>query len=147
MGFASEEPLDVRGVQVAPLDVISALVPRPVGVFFMESQETVQLPLPYAYALVVEVKGGRSGGDVTYRLTVVLPPSPEERGMIFARLGTVQIYVALPAAVGAKMCVRGVAKGVIAPECLDPMVFLKAMSDMGAPLRFTEDCIKEVVVS
>jgi saccharopine dehydrogenase-like NADP-dependent oxidoreductase len=147
MGFASEEPLDVKGVQVAPLDVISALVPRPVGAFFMESEETVQLPLLYAYALVVEVKGNESGEDVTYRLTGLLPPSPEERGMIFARLGTVQIYVALPAAIGAKMCVGGVAKGVIAPECLDPMVFLKTMSDMGAPLRFTEECIREVVIS
>ena len=78
---------------------------------------------------------------------MVLPPSPEERGMIFARLGTVQIYIALPAAIGAKMCVEGVAKGVIAPECLDPMGFLKAMSDMGAPLRFTEAYIREVVVS
>ena len=45
------------------------------------------------------------------------------------------------------MCVGGVAKGVIAPECLDPMVFLKTMSDMGAPLRFTEECIREVVIS
>lgn len=147
MGFANEEPLDVKGVQVAPLDVISAMVPRPVGIFFMESEETVQLPLLHAYALIVEVKGGRSREDVTYRLTVVLPPSPEERGMMFARLGTVQIYIALPAAIGAKMCVEGVAKGVIAPECLDPMGFLKAMSDMGAPLRFTEAYIREVVVS
>jgi hypothetical protein len=43
--------------------------------------------------------------------------------------------------------VAGVQKGVIAPECLDPVAFLKAMSDMGAPLRFTEECTKEMVIS
>jgi hypothetical protein len=37
----------------------------------------------------------------------------------------------LPAVVGAKMCVEGVSKGVSAPECLDPLAFLKTMSDMG----------------
>jgi saccharopine dehydrogenase-like NADP-dependent oxidoreductase len=132
---------------VAPLDVISALVPRPVGPFFLETEETVQLPLTSAFALVVEVKGAKSGEDTTYKLTAVVPPSAEERLRMFRRLGTVQIYIALPAAIGAKMCVQGVAKGVIAPECLDPVEFLKAMSDMGAPLRFTEECIREVAIS
>ena len=124
-----------------------ALVPRPVGSFFLETEETVQLPLTSAFALVVEVKGVKSGEDVTYKLTAVVPPSAEERLKIFRRLGTVQIYVALPAAIGAKMCAEGVTKGVISPECLDPMEFLKAMSDVGAPLRFTEECIKQVAIS
>jgi saccharopine dehydrogenase-like NADP-dependent oxidoreductase len=127
--------------------VISALVPRPVDTFFLESEETVQLAVPSVFALSVEVKGAKSGEDVTYRLTTVVPPSAEERLQMFRRLGTVQIYVALPAAVGAKMCVGGVGKGMIAPECLDPIEFLKAMSHMGAPLTFTEECIKKVVIS
>jgi saccharopine dehydrogenase-like NADP-dependent oxidoreductase len=77
----------------------------------------------------------------------VLPPPAGERLGIFRRLGTVKIYVALPAVIGAKMCVEGAQKGVITPECLEPVAFLKAMSDMGAPLRFTEECIREVVIS
>jgi saccharopine dehydrogenase-like NADP-dependent oxidoreductase len=147
MGFASEEPIDVKGVKVAPLDVISAMVQRPVSAFFVETEENVQLPVNHSTALEIEVRGAKSGESVTYRLTVVLPPSAEERLELFRRLGTVQIYVALPAAIGAKMCVEGVAKGVIAPECLDPMEFLRAMSDMGAPLGFTEECIQNVVIS
>jgi saccharopine dehydrogenase-like NADP-dependent oxidoreductase len=147
MGFASEEPIDVKGVKVAPLDVISAMVQRPVSAFFVETEENVQLPVNHATALEIEVRGAKSGESVTYRLTVVLPPSAEERLELFRRLGTVQIYVALPAAIGAKMCVEGVAKGMIAPECLDPMEFLRAMSDMGAPLGFTEECIQNVVIS
>jgi saccharopine dehydrogenase-like NADP-dependent oxidoreductase len=147
MGFASYQPIDVKGVEVAPIDVVSAMAPPPVDTFFTESEETVQLPPPFVRATVVEVKGVKSGEEVTYRLSVVLPPVAEERLRIFRRLGTVKIYVALPAVIGAKMCVAGVGKGVIAPECLDPVAFLKAMSDMGAPLQFTEECISEVVFS
>jgi saccharopine dehydrogenase-like NADP-dependent oxidoreductase len=147
MGFASYEPIDVKGVEVAPIDVVSAMAPPPVDTFFTESEEMVQLPLPLARATVVEVKGARSGEEVTYRLSIVLPPAAEERLRIFRRLGTAKIYVALPAVVGAKMCVEGVHKGVITPECLDPVAFLKAMSDIGAPLKFTEECTREVIFS
>lgn len=147
MGFASYEPIDVKEAEVSPIDVISAMAPPPVDTFFTESEESVQLPPPLARATVVEVKGARSGEEVTYRLSIVLPPTAEERLKMFRRLGTVKIYVALPAVIGAKMCVAGVQKGVITPECLDPVAFLKAMFDMGAPLRFTEECIKEVVIS
>jgi saccharopine dehydrogenase (NAD+, L-lysine-forming) len=147
MGFASYEPIDVKGVEVAPIDVVSVMAPPPVDTFFTESEETVQLPVPLARATVVEVKGVRSGEEVTYRLGIVLPPPAEEELKIFRRLGTVHIYVALPAVIGAKMCVEGVQKGVITPECLDPVAFLKAMSDMGAPLKFTEECTREMVIS
>lgn len=147
MGFASHDPIDVKGVQVAPIDVISAMAPPPVGGFFTESEEMVQLPPPSVHAMVVEVKGVKSGDEVTYRLSTVLPPPAEEELKIFRRLGTVHIYVALPAVIGAKMCVAGVHTGVITPECLDAAAFLKAMSDMGAPLKFTEACTREVVFS
>jgi saccharopine dehydrogenase-like NADP-dependent oxidoreductase len=147
MGFASYEPIDVKGVEVAPIDVVSVMAPPPVDTFFTESEETVQLLLPLARATVVEVKGARSGEEVTYRLRIVLPPAAEERLGIFRRLGTVKIYVALPAVIGAKMCVGDVQKGVITPECLDPVAFLKAMSDMGAPLTFTEECTQEVIIT
>ena len=147
MGFASYDPIAVKGVEVAPIDVVSAMTPPPVDEFFTESEDTVQLPLQFARATAVEVKGAKSGEEVTYRLSIVLPPAAEERLRIFRRLGTVKIYVALPAVIGAKMCVAGVGKGVIAPECLDPVTFLKAMSDIGAPLRFTEECTREVVFS
>jgi saccharopine dehydrogenase (NAD+, L-lysine-forming) len=147
MGFASFEPINVKGVEVAPIDVVSAMAQAPVDTFFTESEEMLQLPPPSVRATVVEVKGVESGEEVTYRLSIVLPPAAEEELKIYRRLGTVYIYVALPAVVGAKMCVAGVQQGVIAPECLDPVAFLKAMSDMGAPLRFTEACTREVVIS
>jgi saccharopine dehydrogenase (NAD+, L-lysine-forming) len=147
MGFAEREPIEVKGLRVVPLDVISAMVRQPVSAFLWETEETVQLPVPTVGALEIEVHGAKSDESVTYRLTKVLSPSPEGQLQLFRRLGTVQTLVALPAAIGARMCVEGVAKGVIAPECLDPIAFLKAMSDAGAPLAFTEECIKEVLIS
>jgi len=66
----------------------------------------------------------------------------------YRKFGTAEIAVALPAIAGAKMCVAGDAdRGVIAPECLDPMKFLKMMAAMGAPVKFHEVCSKEICVS
>jgi len=43
---------------------------------------------------------------------------------MYRKFGASNIYVALPAVVGAKMCVEGsAAKGVICSECLDPVKF------------------------
>jgi len=45
------------------------------------------------------------------------------------------------------MCVTGEAeRGLIGPECLDPVKFLKMMADEGAPVQFEEICSKEVSV-
>ncbi len=38
-------------------------------------------------------------------------------------------------------------RGVIAPEYLDPIKFLKMMADMGGPAKFHEVCSREVSVS
>jgi len=46
------------------------------------------------------------------------------------------------------MCIEGDAsRGVIAPECLDPVKFLKMMADTGAPVKFREVLSKEICAS
>ena len=71
----------------------------------------------------------------------------EKRLALFNRFGASNIYVALPAIVGAKMCMGGDApRGVIASECLDSVVFLKTMGDLGAPLEYNEVCTRKVAV-
>ena len=53
--------------------------------------------------------------------------------------------VALPAVVGAKMCMAGNTKrGVICAECLDPVKFLGVMADMNGPVKFDEMISREV---
>jgi len=147
MGFAKPGAIDVKGVKVEPIDVLMKLVRHPVGTFLSETENSAKLPPKAVHFMVIEIKGARSGGDVTYKL---IRPSatPEETLRLYRTFGTTRIGVALSAIVGAKMCLEGDApKGVIAPECLNPGNFLKLMADMGAPVRFSEVCSKGVTIS
>ena len=148
LGFASDKPIDVKGVKVSPLDVLVKLVPSPVNAFFDED-EAVKHPFDSARICVIKVKGVKSGEDIEYIISFDynLFATTEERLEIYKKFGTLNIYVALPVIVGAKMCVGGFAeKGMVGPECLDPIKFLKTMADMGWPLKFHEECSKQVSV-
>jgi len=149
LGFASQEPVDVKGVKVLPLDVLTKLVRSPGNAFFTE-EETIKRPIDSISAMSIRVTGVKSGEGV--ERTISYPyanyTTEEERLEIYNRFGTIDIYVALAAIVGVKLCVAGeVEKGVVAPECLDPIKFLKKMSDMGAPVKFRETVSRDVVVS
>jgi saccharopine dehydrogenase (NAD+, L-lysine-forming) len=148
-GFAGAEPVDVKGVKVAPVDVLMALVRKPVDTFLQESEETVSEPITIAGQVAVEVSGKKDGESVDYK--VVYPISmytdPEARLTLFNRFGASNIYVSLPAIVGAKMSITGKApRGVIAAECLDPKLFLKMMNEMGGAIAFKEFCTKNIVM-
>ena len=148
LGLASDKPIDVKGVKVSPLDVLVKLVPSPVNAFFTED-EAVKHPVDFAKIMVIKVKGVKSGEDIEYIISFDynLFATTEERLEIYKKFGTLNIYVALPVIVGAKMCVGGFAeKGMVGPECLDPIKFLKTMADMGWPLKFHEECSKKVSV-
>jgi len=146
MGFAKRGAIDVKGVKVEPIDVLMKLVRHPVDTFLGEDETTAKLPPKSAHFTVVEIKGARSGKDVTYKL-IRSSITPEENLRLYRKFGATKIGVALPAIVGAKMCMEEqTERGVIAPECLDPTRFLKMMADMGAPVKFQEMCSSEVSV-
>jgi len=147
MGFANPNPVDVKGTKVVPRDVLLKLVRPPANSFFAENETAAGQPLDRAELLVVEVKGTQSGKDVTY--AVDTPSSfyrtSKERLDVYKRFGTSIIGVALPAVVGAKMCVNGrVNTGVTFPESFDPVTFLKMTTDMGAPVNLREVSSKEL---
>ena len=149
LGLASDKPIDVKGVKVSPLDVLAQLVPAPANAFFTED-EAVKHPVDFVRICVLKVKGVKSGEDIEYIISCHynLFATTEERLEIYKKFGTLNIYVALPVIAGAKMCVGGFAdKGVIAPECLDPIKFMKTMADMGWPLKFKETTSKSVSIS
>ena len=149
LGFASDKPIDVKGVKVSPLDVLVKLVPSPVNAFFTED-EAVKHPVDFAKIIIIKVKGVKSGEDVEHTISFHynLFATTEDMLEIYKKFGTINIYVALPAIVGAKMCVGGFAdKGVIGPECLDPIKFLKTIADMGWPVKFQETISRDVYVS
>ena len=149
-GFASSDPVDIKGVKVAPIDVLMKLVRRPVDTFLTEDENTVKLPVKTVGRVAIEVKGGKEAEQIEYKVVYPLSlfETPEEKLELYKKFGASNIYVSLPAIVGAKMCVEGSAeRGVIAAECLDPIKFLKLMASMGASVKFREVCSKQVSIS
>jgi saccharopine dehydrogenase-like NADP-dependent oxidoreductase len=149
LGFASYDPIAVKGVKVAPRDVLLSLVRRPVNTFLTEDESTVTAPSGWIWFMVMEVEGEKTGDKVKYTLTRGgTEASADEKLQMFRRLGTTRVGVAAPAVVGAKMCIKGdVETGVISPECFDPIIFLRMMTDMGVPVKFQETVSKSVTVS
>jgi lysine 6-dehydrogenase len=147
MGFGKPDVIDVNGVKVSPRDVLLKLVKPPVNAFFSENEETSRLPLNRYSLIVIEVKGTKSGEEVKYTASVPFAfyGTSEEKYEVYRKFGTTIIGVALPAIIGAKMCVNGDAeRGVICAECLDPRKFLKKAADMGAPVKLQEGISKIV---
>ena len=151
MGFQNTEPIDVKGVKVAPNDVLMKLVSHPVNEFLSENENSLRgQSLQIAYAGEIEVKGARSGEEITYTLAypIMAQETTEEKLALYRRFGATGIGVALPAVVGARMCVEGEAeKGTIAAECLDPVRFLKIMAGMGVAITLQETCSKRISIS
>ena len=141
MGFASDEAIEVKGVRVVPRDVLMALVKRPGNKFFGEDEVSI-LQSDLVGILEISVEGELAGQKrsirISYRFTDGLDHERQRR--LFRTYGTTMVYVALPAVVGAKMCVAGEAeRGVISPDSLDPAKFFAHMADRGVPFEFTEE--------
>jgi len=63
-GFASSVPVDVKGVKVAPIDVLMKLVRPPVDSFLGEDENTAKIPPKIIGRLAIEVKGGKGADDI-----------------------------------------------------------------------------------
>ena len=138
LGLASEEPINVGGVEVKPLDVVLSMVPKPGNMFLDEDPNSFQeMDNTKLVALMVEVIGEKDGKEVVYK--VYIPTMEAPRQETYDTFGSSKIAVALPAAVGAKMLATNEQeKGIIYPHDLDPNVFLDIMASMGFKHRFYE---------
>jgi saccharopine dehydrogenase-like NADP-dependent oxidoreductase len=126
------------------------LVRRPVDTFLTENEKSAGLPLKVAGQVAIEIKGAKGTEGLEYKIVypVSLFETAEEKLELYKNFGASNVYVALPAIVGAKMAAEGHAqRGVIAAECLDPLKFLGMMTAKGAPVRFLEVCSKKAVIS
>jgi saccharopine dehydrogenase-like NADP-dependent oxidoreductase len=140
MGFASAEPIEVKGVKVAPLDVLMKLVKRPGNKFFTEDENSI-LGSDLTGIMDISVEGERAGEKllhtISYRFIDGL--NHDRQRLLFETFGTTMVYVALPAVVGAIMCVRSeLPGGVISPDSLDPNKFFDGMQARGIPFEFDE---------
>lgn len=137
MGFASDNPVEVKGVKVAPIDVVLALTPPAT-----ETMEKLDAEGKETYGCnLAEITGERAGKKVTH--TVYRVFGFQEN---YQRFGTRWAEVAIPAVTTATMLAKGEikTKGVIPPECLEPKPFLTKLAEKG--MTFQESIVSEVLV-
>jgi saccharopine dehydrogenase-like NADP-dependent oxidoreductase len=137
MGFGSDRPVDVKGVKVAPKDVLLTLIPPPV-----ESEDKVMTgEIDFLGCYLAEVQGEKAGENLTY----ILHTGVSSLSEVYKRFGTTWADVAVPAAVTATMLAKGQikVKGVIPPEGLDPKPFLAKLAEAG--MTFQESITREMI--
>ena len=124
-GFDSEEPVEVKGVKVAPKDVMIAMMGNfvpPVTDFLAPPKNQ---PPDWVKEIVTEVKGTKDGKEVIYRL------------------GTLTVKGALPTGTAPALAAIWLAEGKIAPgvhppeAALDPIPFFKDLERHGIVTRVT----------
>ena len=139
IGLANNKPIDVKGVKVAPRDVLLTLVPPATETSArMEVERTGNEIEAYGCSLA-EVKGEKAGKKITH--TVYRISSFREN---YEKWGTTWAGVAVPAALTATMLAKGEikTKGVIPPEGLEPKPFLTKLAEKG--WIFQEKITKEI---
>jgi saccharopine dehydrogenase (NAD+, L-lysine-forming) len=121
LGLSSKEPVDVKGVKVRPLDVVVALLPRPVDLAGRIKGHG---------GTVVEVCGKKDGRSMKVKMWAFA--SHEEA---YARYGTnaTGYLVGIGGAVPTEMLVEGVVKekGLLAPEQLPSEEFVRRLREKG----------------
>lgn len=147
IGLAGTEAIEVKGVKVKPLDVIVKLT-KPAIEEFEELEKTPEfqkLNGEEVYSCnAVQVIGEKNGKKVEQYIYLNTLISDMREWL--RRYGTTNGWVPIPGAATAKMLATGEiqAKGVIAPECLEPDSFLHKLSQMGMG-TFREITRKQVV--
>lgn len=137
-GLASQEPVEVNGVEVKPLDLVIKLLPKSENAFLNEDPSKYKKLDEIQYVcLMVEVAGTVDGKEKTYK--VHMPKLTANGDKLNELFGTSLINVALPAVIAAKMVVDGDSeKGIVFPEQLDAKDFLDRFLATGMPYEWHE---------
>lgn len=135
LGLASDQPVDVKGVKVKPIDVAAAVLPAAGNAFLGEDPEKFAHNDACNHVFMdVEVKGKILGAEKTY--LAHLPNMNVPGQALYDLFGTSLVNVALPVVTGARQILGGRYKGVIFAEQLDPVRFLELMLRTGYPYRW-----------
>ncbi|MDH5450571.1 MAG: saccharopine dehydrogenase, partial [Candidatus Bathyarchaeota archaeon] len=122
--FYQDEPIEVEGKKVKPIDFMFN--------FLLHSPAAKENPV-WAYGLVVEVKGKKSGKPAKVILKNSHPPMDEWGGRF-----AYSKNVGIPLSIGAQMVAKGKVKqkGVLPPEAsFDPIEFFKELSKRGIQIH------------
>lgn len=142
LGLTSSEEIEVDGAKVKPLDVLTALVPKPVDNVFAQSDDTLEYADKTAFIeLAVEVDGVKDGKQVTWvaNCPKMNAPGPELKKLY----GTALVYVALPLATGILLLNEiEMDKGIIFADEIDPEKFIDRMMATGYPYKWNETLVE-----
>jgi saccharopine dehydrogenase (NAD+, L-lysine-forming) len=144
MGFASDRPVEVKGVKVAPIDVLLSLIPPP-----SESNITREVKageINVFRCFLAEVKGEKAGEKVTYTFYWNTNLKEDIEKYDLPNQSEYSIPVALPGVVMAKMLAKGEikTKGVSSIEGLEPKPFIAKLVEKG--ITFHERVTREIHV-
>jgi len=125
MGMASLTPVDVKGVKVRPIDVVVALMPRPV--------ELAGKVKGYA-GLVVEIIGLKNGKRTLVKTWMTMS---HEKAWDICRSNATGYLVGVGGAVGAELFIAGEVKekGLIVPEQLPAKKFFDRLPPKGVDVK------------
>ena len=121
VGLLEGKSVEIRGSKVAPIELLNSVVPTPVSVSRTVRGHT---------GIVVEVKGRKEKVGVSYKLSTMASHEGSYRAL--HENGTSFLTGVVPA-VFVRMLAEGKInqKGVIPPECLDPLPILRELGLSG----------------
>ena len=125
MGLAGLKPVDVKGVKVRPIDVVVALMPRPV--------DLAGKVKGYA-GIVVEVVGTKGGKRKKVKLWTTMS---HERAYELCKSNATGYLVGVGGAVAAEMVIDGEVKerGLLVPEQLPAEKFIARLPSKGLEVK------------
>jgi saccharopine dehydrogenase-like NADP-dependent oxidoreductase len=125
LGLHSEYPVNVKGVLVRPLDVVAAMLPRPVD---------LAGKVKGTACIVVEVLGVKNGAK---RLVKIWTMMSHERAFELCGSNATGYLVGIGGAVAAEMILAGEfsKKGLFVPEHLPPVRFVERLIDKGLKVK------------
>ena len=128
LGLDNKEPINVKGVQVAPRDVVAACLPDPAHLGDHMFGKT---------CAGTWVKGSK---DNQFRQVYIYQVSDNEECMAKWGCQCVVAQTAFNAVIGWDLLEHGVWKGtgVLGPEAFDPLPFMQKMEDYGFPYNIQE---------
>ena len=134
LGMLNDKPITVKGVKVAPVDVLISLTPPPLTLAEIKQKIKAGIIVDEREYFVEEVSGHREGKEVQFIFNWRSSLHEAQRRIPGA---TALSYITgVPASIFARMLGKGEVKttGVIPPECLEPEVigrFLAELAEKG----------------
>lgn len=136
-GFTQDRVVEVEGGKVKAVDVLMALLPRPVQIAVLDPQVQTQLvPLIADTRAHILIKGTAGGKEKTFR--IVSGVFFDEAAKALELFGTANVGVPYAAATGALLLTEGQTKaGIVWPEELDAARFIALSNTLGLTLNVT----------